>query len=78
MNIFQLLRQASTRRLVACAAFTLLAVAVVALWAANMSGDASQTAATLGASIAVTVAATSGRRSCRPALLTRSRRSAHR
>ena len=74
MNILQQLRQASTRRLVTCAAFTLIAVAVVAVWAAHMSGDTSQTAAMLGASIAVTAAATSGRRSCRPVSLTRSRR----
>ena len=78
MNVFQELRKASTRRLVACAAFALTVVAVLALWAAHMSGDTSQTAAMLGASIAVVAAATSGRRSCRPALLTRSRRSAHR
>ncbi len=78
MNILEQLRQTSTLRIVACVAFTLVAVAVVAVWAAHMSGDTSQTAAMLGASIAVTAAAASGRRSCRPASSTRGRRSAHR
>ncbi len=83
MNISQQLRQVPTRGLVTCAAFTLIAVTVLAFWAAHMSGDSSQIAAMLGGSIAVPAAAASGRRSCRPAIQTRSspsrsRDSAHR
>lgn len=78
MHTSRPLRKLPARPLVACAALTVVAVAVVALWAAYLSDGSGQTAATLGAAIAVTVAATSGRRSCRPAFLTRSRRSSHR
>ena len=76
MNVFHQLRQASARKLSACASLTLAAVVLVALWAAQMSGDSSQTAAMLGATIAATTAAVSapGRRSCRLALLSRGRR----
>ena len=77
MNTQQLLK-APTRRLWICAAFALVAVATVALWAANMDGDATQTAAMLGATIAVTAAATSGRASCRPAFPFRGRRPSER
>ena len=68
--------QFPTRRVWTCAVLTVVAVVAVALWASTMDGDSSQTAAMLGATIAATTAAVSapGRRSCRPALLSRGRR----
>jgi NhaP-type Na+/H+ or K+/H+ antiporter len=68
--------QVPTRRVWACVALTVVAVVTVALWAWTMDGDSSQTAAMLGATIAATTAAASatGRRSCRPAILSRGRR----
>ncbi len=52
---------------------TVVAVVTVVLWAWTMDGDSGQTAAMLGATIAATTAAVSapGRRSCRPAFLSR-------
>ena len=72
--------QSPTRRVWTCAIFTVIAVVSVALWASTMDGDSSQTAAMLGATIAATTAAASatGRRSCRPAFLSRGRRHAGR
>lgn len=70
--------QAPNRRVWACAAITLLAVVTVLVLGATMDGDSSQTASMLGATIAVTAAAASGRRSCRPASLSRRRRSSER
>ena len=68
--------QVPTRRVWACAVFTLVAVLSVALWAWTMDGDSGQTAAMLGATIAASTAAASatGRRSCLPASLSRRRR----
>ena len=68
--------QSPTRRVWTCAIFTVVAVVAVALWASTMDGDSSQTAAMLGATIAATTATVSatGRRSCRPAFLSRGRR----
>lgn len=79
MTILQQLLQTPTRRVVTCTALTLVAVVVVAVWAAHMDGDSSQTAAMLGATIAVTVAATTtSRTSCRPTFLTRGRHASRR
>lgn len=75
MKLIEHLLRAPDRRVWACAALTLAAVVTVLAWAATMDGDSSQTAAMLGATIAVTAAAASGRRPCRPAFLSRSRRS---
>jgi hypothetical protein len=68
--------QVPTRRVWACAVLTVVAVVTVALWAWTMDADSGQTAAMLGATIAATTAAASatGRRSCRPAFLSRGRR----
>lgn len=68
------LLHASTRRVWTCGILAVVAVLTVAVWAAHMDGDTSQTAAMLGATIAVTVAATSGRPSCRSVVWTRGRR----
>lgn len=72
MNTTQHILQDPTRRL-RCAALALVAVLAVALWAITLGGDSSQTAATLGATVAVTAAATVRRGSCRPAFLARGR-----
>ena len=77
MNMIQRLMHLPTRRVWSCAVFTLVVVATVAVWAGHTSGDRSQTAAMLGATIAVTAAA-AGRGSCRPALMQRSRRTSRR
>ena len=74
----QYISELSTRRVWACAVLTVVAVVTVALWAWTMDGDSSQTAAMLGATIAVTAAAASGRGSRRPAFLSRSGRSLRR
>ena len=78
MKLIEHLLRTPTHRIWACAGLTLVAVVTVQLWATTMDGDPSQTAATLGATIAVTAAAASGRSSCRPAFLSRSRRSSRR
>jgi hypothetical protein len=78
MNTMQQSLPAPTRRTWVCAILTLITVATVAFWATRMDGESSQIAAMLGASIAVTAAAASGRGSCRPAFSTRGRRSADR
>ena len=74
--MFQHFLQSPTRRVWTCAIFTVVAVVTVALWASTMDGDSGQTAAMLGATIATATAAASatGRRSCRPAFLSRGRR----
>ncbi len=74
--MMQFFLQVPARRAWTCAVVTVLAVVAVGLWASTMDGDSSQTAAMLGATIAVTTAAASatGRRSCRPAFLSRGRR----
>ena len=74
MNTMHQLLGASTRRVWICGIFAVVAALTVVVWVALMDGDSSQTAAMLGATIAVTVAAASGRQSCRPAFWTRGRR----
>ena len=74
MKLIENLLRAPNHRVGACAALTLVAVVTVLVWAATMDADSSQTAAMLGATIAVTAAAASGRSSCRPAFLSRRRR----
>ena len=79
MKLIEHLLRAPNHRVWACAALTLVAVVTVLVWATNMDGDSSQTAAMLGATIAVTAATSaSGPRSCRPAFLSRRRRSSRR
>ena len=78
MKLIENLLRAPHHRVWACAALTLVAVVTVLVWTTTMDGDSSQTAAMLGATIAVTAAAASGRRSCRPALRSRSRRTPRR
>ena len=73
MKFLEYLVRAPIHRAWACAALTLVAVIAVLVWATTMDGDSGQTAAMLGATIAATTAAASatGRRSCRPAFLSR-------
>ncbi len=74
MNFIDQQLRVPNRRVWNCAAIVLAAVITVLGWAAIMDGDTDQTASMLGATIAVTAAAASGTRSCRPTFQSRSRR----
>jgi hypothetical protein len=73
MSPIQQFVPALTRRVLTCTFLTVAAVLTVALWASKMDGDAGQSAAMLGATIAATTAAVGPGR-CRPAHLWRRRR----